>query len=322
MTWTQATVKRGLWVLLAVSLIIGPKAYAYDTRVSYALSHYIMGTIDSRLGNLDDAIEEYRQALNADKRNPFIRLNLAANFIKKNQLDKAAEELKLASRYDPEAVEPHAILALLYSSQNKPEEAAAEYEAALKQSSKLEPNNIEIYKTLGALYLQQKKFSEAVKTYELVLKSAPKDAEAHFYLANIYDEMKNRAKAEAELQEAVRLKPDYHEALNYLGYCYADEGKNLDQAEAMIKTALEMEPENGAYVDSLGWVYFKRGDPSRALELLKKAAALMEDPVIFDHLGDVYSALKDKENAKGAWEKSLQLDKNQDSVKKKLEGLK
>ncbi len=314
--------KRGLWLFLAASLFTGPRALAYDARFSYSVNHYIMGTVSSRLGDLDTAIEEYKLALKADKQNTFIRLNLAANYIKKNDLKRAAEELKLASRYDPEAVEPHAILALLYSSQNKPKEAALEYEAALKQSSKLEPDNLDIYKTLGALYLQQKKYSEAVKTYELVLRSSPKDPEVHFYLANIYDEMKNRPKAEAELQEAVRLKPDYHEALNYLGYCYAEAGKNLDQAKQMIETALEIEPDNGAYVDSLGWVYFKKGDLAKALELLKKASTLMDDPVIFDHLGDVYFALKDNDNAKASWQKSLQLDKDQESVKKKLEGIK
>lgn len=121
------------------------------------------------------------------------------------------------------------------------------------------------------------------------------------------------------MKRAIELKPDYHQALNFLGYIYAEESKNLDQAEAMIKKALEMEPNNGAYIDSLGWLYFKQAKYQQAQKELERASALLEDPVIFDHLGDAYLKLKEFEKAKQAWQQSLKLDPNQDMVKKKME---
>ena len=278
-----------------------------------------MAVMYDNLGQMDSAIDEYNKALKVDFKNPSIHLNLASCYIKKNQISKAVDELGLAVNFDPEAVEPHAILGLLYSLQDKPEEANREYEIALKNASKLEPKNIEIYKSLGAVYLRQNKLKDAENVYSLIIDLSPDDAEAHFYLGGIYYDGQKKEPAEKELKKALALKPDYHEALNYLGYIYIEENRNLDEAEAMIKKALELQPDNGAYVDSLGWLYFKKGKLEAARAELDKAAGLIDDPIVFDHLGEVCFKLGDNKNAQVYWEKSLQLEPGQNSIKEKIE---
>jgi Tfp pilus assembly protein PilF len=280
-----------------------------------------MAVIHEDSGNIEGAIREYKDALKIDDKTSIIHLNLASSYLKSNNLDKALEELKVASSLAPEAVEPRAILALLYSSMGKVEQASAEYEAALKNASKLQPRNIDIYKGLGAIYLQQKKFQEAEKVYSLVVGLAPSDPQAHLYLGSIYNELNQNDLAEKEFKEALQLKSDYHEALNSLGYLYVDTDKNLDQAEGLIRKALAMDPDNGAYIDSLGWLYFKRGKIQEAIKELEKASALLQDPVIFSHLGDAYFRVKDFARAKLNWEKSLKLDPAQDKIKRKIEEL-
>lgn len=286
-----------------------------------ALSHYIMAVMYDRMGQLDKAVEEYKRALKADYANPVIHLNLAATYLCQNNFDKAVEELKLASSFDPQSAEPHAILALIYSLQKKGDLASAEYEAALKNASRLQPKNIEIYKNLGIFYLQQKNFQAAQNVYQMVLELSSEDPEAHFYLADVYNELGDKQKAEDHLKKALGLKADYPEALNFLGYLYVEQNKNLDKAEVMIKKALEQDPDNGAYVDSLGWLYFRKGKIDAAKKQLIRAAGLLEDPVIFDHLGDVYLAVGDEENSLLYWEKSLKLDPDQAGVREKLDRL-
>lgn len=313
--------QRVVLCLVGFVLLITAEGLTFDKKASYALSHYIMGVMYDDLGDAEKAIQEYRYALKADSKNAVIHLNLAVSYIKKNDLSNAVEELKTTVKLEPNEVEPHAILALLYSLQNKTKEANLEYELALKNASKLNPKNIEVYKSLGALYLQQKKLPAAENTYRLILELSPEDSEANFYLANIYDQSGDKKKAKEELKKCLGKNPDYHEALNYLGYLYVEENTNLDEAEGLIKKALELQPDNGAYVDSLGWLYFKLDKIPEAIEALSRASMLLEDPVIFDHLADAYFKTGDSQNAKTNWEKSLKLDSTQDSVKEKLKNI-
>ncbi len=316
--------KKPIRIFLAVGLILASIrsfSYASDKINSSSVTHYIMGVYYDDLGDLDKAILEYRKALSTDEESAAIHLNLASSLIKKNDLASAEEELKLVIKLDPEAVEPHAILAVLYTVRNKTDLALGEYETALKQASRLHSNDLEIYQALGSLYLSQKRLIEAQGVYQIIAGLSPDDPKAHFYLGTIYGELKNYALCEKELRKAIGLNPGYSEALNYLGYEFVEWNKDLNQAEAMIKKAVSLEPDNGAYIDSLGWLYYKQGRIKEAKELLEKAATLMEDPVIYDHLGDTYSRLKDIKKARASWQKSLQLDAKQDNVKKKIEAL-
>jgi Tfp pilus assembly protein PilF len=307
--------------LIFASMCFSAGCFGREKKASEGLSYYILGLMYDRMGQADKAIESYQKALRQDFQNSAIHLGLGSGYLKKNNTSKAIEELNLAAQFDPESVEPHAILSLLYFSQANLAEAGKEYETALQKASALEPKNIVIYKSLGVVYLQKKDFVAAEKIYKLILDIAPDDAEAHFYLANIYDERRNRAAAEIELKKALELKSDYAQALNYLGYLYIEENKNLPEAKTLITKALEIEPENGAYIDSLGWFYFKLGKIEDAIQHLEKASKLLEDPIIFDHLGDAYFKSNDIDKAKLNWQMSLKLDAAQENIKKKLKSL-
>lgn len=305
----------------AAVLLSAVTAQAYEGNLSYAIGHYILGIMHEDAGDLDTAIREYKRALKADRKSVTIRLHLAVVYIRKNRPARAIPELKAASALDPEAVEPQLLLALLYAAQNKIDLATTSYEKALKNAAKSQPQNTAIRKSLGIIYIQQKRFRDAEALYRLQADLDTKDAESRYYLATVYSELKDDAAAERELNEALTINPDFHEALNFLGYMYVEQNRDLDKAETMILKALEFEPDNGAYIDSLGWLYFKRGKLREAVAKLEQAASLLEDPVIYDHLGDAYHTIGADDKAKFYWRKSLSLDPRQDAVKKKLEGI-
>ena len=308
--------------LVAGALSLPQDVVAFDKLASSAVAHYIMGVIYDDTGEPDKAIDEYLKALKTDNDVSTIHVDLATSYIKKNDITGAQRELDLASSLDPEAIKPHAILALLYSLENKLEQAKKEYETALKNASRKQPANLDIYRSLAAFYLQTRNFSEAQEIYRIILEKSPNDAQAYFYLGSIFNELKDFPQAERELKRSIELKPDYAEAMNFLGYIYVEKNKDLRRAEAMIKKAVEIEPDNGAYIDSLGWCYYKLGAYKDALEQLKRAAALIEDPVVLDHLGDTYLLLKDNANAQESWQKSLRLNPLQEKVKEKILKLK
>jgi Flp pilus assembly protein TadD len=109
------------------------------------------------------------------------------------------------------------------------------------------------------------------------------------------------------MRAVLAVKVDHAEALNYLGYAYAERGERLDEAQALLERALRVEPENGYYLDSLGWVYFKKGDLERAVKTLERAAALVgPEATILEHLGDTYRAAHRSGDAAAAYRRALE----------------
>jgi Tfp pilus assembly protein PilF len=87
----------------------------------------------------------------------------------------------------------------------------------------------------------------------------------------------------------------------------------------MIKKALEAEPNNAAYLDSYGWVLFRRGQLQEAEIQISKALEVMgSDPIIHEHLGDIYNALGETKKARREWEEALKLDPENENLKNKL----
>lgn len=304
---------------LVICFYAGAGVTLKDNKIPDTYAHYMMGIFYDRQDKLDEAVQEYKQVINLDADNVDARLRLAASYIRKSEFDKATSELIFVKNLDPDNLEAGLLLALLYASQDKSDKALIEYEQVLKKASLKDPKNIEILKGLGAVYYERKNFEAAIKTYSLIPQIDKKDYETFFVLGLLYEEIGKRREAIRNFKEALKINPSHPEALNSLGYIYAEDGNNLNEAEKLIKKALLQDPNNAAYIDSLGWVYFKKNLLREAIEELEKASTLLADPVIFDHLGDAYSKKGSKEKAVSAWKKSLELDQKQDKVKKKIE---
>jgi len=124
------------------------------------------------------------------------------------------------------------------------------------------------------------------------------------------------------MRRVLETNPDHAQALNYIGYTYAEKEIFLDEAEALVKRALELKPDDGYITDSLGRVYFKKGQLDKAIAELEKAHKLApEDPVIAEHLGDVYLKSQQGDKAIQMYERSLQLDPKKTEVAEKLKKL-
>ena len=90
----------------------------------------------------------------------------------------------------------------------------------------------------------------------------------------------------------------------------------------MIRKAISIDPANGAYYDSLGWALYKKCLYAESLMALQKAQTFIEDEILYDHLGDVFKALKEYSLARQYWRKSLDLDPHQPLVEQKIRELK
>lgn len=146
------------------------------------------------------------------------------------------------------------------------------------------------------------------------------DHEFYFQIGAACERDHQYPRAAEYLQKCIDLEPDNAEALNYLGFMWADLGEQLPKARAYIEKALKLDPDNAAYLDSMGWVMYKLKQPQEALPWMLKAVKLSPEPdaTILDHLGDVYMALRQPAKALENWKKSLSIEPN-DEVRKKLQ---
>lgn len=288
---------------------------------SKALAHYIMGVVDNLNGDDEKAMQEYQQSLRFDRSQPIVHLRVGSYYARQGRLPEATRELKIVVKLAPQVTPAHYLLALIYSAQKKYELAASEYEAVLKKASDDEPQNTEVHAYLAQLYYALHKYPLAIEQLHDIIKADPKNASAYYLLGTVHLELDHRQEAKEALRQVLALDSKHDGALNSLAYMYAEEGVNLDEALRMVQKAIDLAPANGAYFDTLGWVLFKQGLKAEALMALQKAATYLEDPTIYDHIGDVYQALDEPTQARQSWMKSLQLDQKQPKVSQKLENL-
>jgi tetratricopeptide (TPR) repeat protein len=178
--------------------------------------------------------------------------------------------------------------------------------------------------TLGKDYTNSLKHYAAAETFALATETnrLAGDLRGRFYFEfGVACERKGDcAQAEHCFEECLRYSPDFAEALNYLGFMWADRGEKLDRARDLIGKAVKIDPKNAAYLDSMGWVLFKLRELKPALDHVLDAIRLSDepDPVLYDHLGDIYSAMGQNDKAIEAWNKALSLEPN-DAVRKKIQ---
>ena len=184
------------------------------------------------------------------------------------------------------------------------------------------PDSLGARTELARSYTRTQRFDRAEAVLERALESDAKNPRLWLELAFARERRKDVPGAEQAARQSLDLEPNNGQALNFLGYLYADHKVKVDQAVPLIEQALALDPDNPYYIDSLGWAYYRLGRFEDARGQLEKAIALGGDePEVLEHLGDVYVALARKDDAKSLYEKALQLDPTKQSLSRKLEAL-
>lgn len=285
-----------------------------------------------------------------------LRTKLADIYLRARDRERAAEQLEAIVRDDPSNAQAYFFLGGIAYEEKRWAESVEFLKKAILFNPKLEqayydlvagqialgntgdalatlesararfrPNFVTEYLT-GVAHQQQKSYAEAVKSFtqaEVIARATDTNrltAGFYFQLGAASERSGDFELAEQSFEKCLQLSPEFDEALNYLGYMWAERGRNLEQARDLIARALKVEPNNAAYLDSMGWVLYKLNQPREALAYLLKAVAASEEPdaTLYDHLGDIQAALGEREKAREAWQKSLSLEKNE-TVRKKLE---
>ncbi|MGD2116066.1 MAG: tetratricopeptide repeat protein, partial [Acidobacteriota bacterium] len=165
-------------------------------------------------------------------------------------------------------------------------------------------------------------FEETIAPLERFVAANGDSVPGRFLLGAARERAGRRPAAEEVFEALIEDEPDFHPALNYLGYMWIEEGRNLEDGIHLVRRAVRLDPDNGAYMDSLGWGYYQLGRYEQARETLERAARLTQDPTIYEHLGDVYVAIGEAESARRAYRRAIELEADDpEAVARKLSEL-
>ncbi len=278
----------------------------------------LLGVLYYQVELLEEANGALEKAIEMGVDSFQLYLTLGRSLMELGRSEEAILNLEKAVLLGPDELIGWINLALAYFSINDYEKAMA----SIEKAQEIQPESNQALYLKGVVLSRMERHVEAIEPLEKAMVSAPENKEIIFSLAVAYERAEQRDKAEELLKKILLIDPEDSQAMNYLGYMWAERGEKLDEAEKLISRALEIEPENGYYIDSIAWVFYQRGDYERALrEMLRSVELADDDPVIFEHLGDVYHKLDRSDDALEAWKKSLEIDPDNAGVKEKIESL-
>ncbi|MBS0607784.1 MAG: tetratricopeptide repeat protein [Proteobacteria bacterium] len=165
------------------------------------------------------------------------------------------------------------------------------------------------------------KYQQAYELQGKLAAMAPQDNDLAYDQAMLAEKAGHPTDMERLLRIIIARQPDYHHALNALGFSLADRGVHLDEAKALIVKALEFAPQDPFITDSLGWVEFRRGNRQQALGILERAFKARPDAEIAAHLGEVLWSLGQRDRALIIWREGLRINKDNDILKSTLKRL-
>ncbi|MRR16394.1 MAG: tetratricopeptide repeat protein [Deltaproteobacteria bacterium] len=277
-----------------------------------------LGLLYYDMRRFDEAVAEFSSLLAEAPEDDKLLYLLANALEQKGDTAKAlAMYRKIAPAFELYAnAQIHA--AMILKKENRLAEAVSIITGAIGKKN----DQVILYLYLSALYEDGKNMAAAEKIVREGIALFPSSTDLHYALGTILEKSNRFEESIRSMEKVLALDPQNADALNFIGYSYADRGMHLDQAEQMIVQALKIKPDNGYILDSLGWVYFKKNQYTKALKQLQRALELLpDDPNIMEHLGDVYSKIGESKKAVEYYRKAVKMDPQNRALQKKLDHL-
>ena len=188
---------------------------------------------------------------------------------KEGRLDEAVEQYKLALQFNPKDAKAHTSLAVALTGQSKFDPAVPHMETALR----LEPNNADFHLVYATLLQRIGRNEDAAVHFEAATRLKPNSVEAHYSYAAFLAGVGKNDEYISELRRVLQLRPDYPYAELRLADALFAQG-NLREAEMHYLAALRADPKLTVAYNNLGKVYLSQGQISQAVVQFSEALRL------------------------------------------------
>jgi tetratricopeptide (TPR) repeat protein len=223
-------------------------------------------------GDRPQAIRLLQELIHRNPQDADARLLLGSVLAEQKDHAGALAQLEAAVRLRPRSAEAQNALGEAYKTFGDGKAARAPFERA----AALDPNFAAAQENLGLVLLEAGELDLAAAHLDHTLHlmgHTPDSAYARYLRAKVYTERNAVAQAVAELEEAVRLRPDFAESWSDLGQARKT---LLDDTAALaaFERAVSLSPEDAVAQYRLGAEYFALGRNPPAIEHLEAAVHL------------------------------------------------
>ncbi|WP_372362420.1 tetratricopeptide repeat protein [Xanthomonas sp. NCPPB 1325] len=206
----------------------------------------------------------------------------------------------------------------LYELGRKPE-ALAEVRALQGDASADDDARRDAYVLEAELHQRAEDAPGELDAFERGLAAYPDDSALLYARGLAWERRDDVPRAEADLRKILVAEPENVAALNALGYTLADRTTRYKEALALIDRARTADPDNPAIVDSYGWVLYRMGRNKEALVQLRRAWALVKDPEIAAHVGEVLWVSGKQDEARRYFDEARRLDPDNRALQRAVE---
>lgn len=228
---------------------------------------------------------------------------LAAKAFREGRYEEAIEEYKKAIELNGDSAELYRELGLVYLKVGNRTKAGD----AFKEAIRLKPGWAEAHYDLGRTLYEVGEYETAAASFEEAVRLKPDFFDALIALGNTYQHSGVHARSVEVLQKAVLLRPSNVEAKCGLAKAFILSGQP-QQAVTVLREAVRLSPQSALAYATLGQAYRSLGKFQEALESLQEALRISpEDPVALNDLGMTYESLERKQDALDAYKQAIHL---------------
>jgi serine/threonine protein kinase/tetratricopeptide (TPR) repeat protein len=174
-----------------------------------ALDYYLVGDEHYKQGNVFEAIGHFESALGQQPDHFWARYFLSVSYLRlerpRPELAKAGLTTCLSQR--PGFIWLYLLRGFAYTQLKEFGAAEKDFQKALDLAPSPDALHV-LYANRGVLWFQQGKYEEAVADLQNAIKLKPQEYQAYVTLAHVYQKQKEWNKAKEQLDRAVGLEPD------------------------------------------------------------------------------------------------------------------
>ena len=234
--------------------------------------HSQLGILYATTGRSKDAVKHFRLIVKANPTHAASHANYASALAESGETQEAITEFKRALALAPNLVGARIALAACLRTSGRPDEAIQNYKLALDMDKK----NHAAFNGIGLAYRDLGDLPRALEGLEHAVGNAPTNAEYRLNFGVTLRKHKLLDLAATQFYEAVRLKPEWVEAIVFLAEVLQQQHR-YDEAKECLEHCLQLESQNPELLERLGYVYLEKGDTAHSVGTFKKVISVYPD---------------------------------------------